>query len=87
MWLEDKRGTVPNLEVEIDMVDRTPIFIRPYHVKEVDKQILDKVMKRLCHLGMLQKCFSAYSSPVVLISRKFMKEKDVCLTLDIYILD
>ena len=45
-------------------------FIRPYHMKEEDKRILDKEMKRLCYLGILKEGFSAYSSPVMLISGK-----------------
>ena len=34
-------------------------------------------MKRLCYLGILKERFSAYSSPVMLISRKVMKDKKV----------
>ena len=34
-------------------------------------------MKRLCFLGTLKKEFSAYSSPVILISRKGAKDKRV----------
>ena len=45
--LRDKIGTCPNIEVEIDSTDKTPFFIRPYHVKEEDKNILEKEMKRL----------------------------------------
>ena len=51
--LRDKIGTCPNIEVEIDVTDKSPFFIRPYHVKEEDKNILDKEMKRLCYLGIV----------------------------------
>ena len=34
-------------------------------------------MKRLCYLGILKEGFSAYSSPVILISRKMTKDKRV----------
>ena len=34
-------------------------------------------MKRLCYLRILKEGFSAYSSPVMLISRKAMKDKGV----------
>ena len=34
-------------------------------------------MKRLCYLGILKEGFSAYSSPVMLISRKVMQDKIV----------
>ena len=32
-------------------------------------------MKRLCYLGILKEGFSAYSSPVMLISRKMAQDK------------
>ena len=73
----DKIGTCPNIEVETDVTDKTPFFMRPFHAKEEDKNILDKEMKRLCYLGILKKGFSAYSSPVMLISRKMTKDKRV----------
>ena len=34
-------------------------------------------MKHLCYLGILKEGYSAYSSPVMLISRKFTKDKRV----------
>ena len=70
-------GTCPNIEIDIDVTDRTPFFIRPYHVKEEDNRILDKEMRRLCYLGILKEGFSAYSSPVMLISRKVTQDKRV----------
>ena len=39
--LRDEIGTCPNMEVEIDVMDKSPFFIRPYHVKEVDKALVD----------------------------------------------
>ena len=74
--LRDEIGMCPNIEVETDIMDKTPFFIRPFPVKEEDKNILDKEMKRLCYLGIL-KGFSAYSSPVMLISRKMIEDKRV----------
>ena len=52
-------------------------FIRPFHVKEEYKMILDKEMNRLCYLGILKEVFSAYSSLVMLISRKVTQDKGV----------
>ena len=34
-------------------------------------------MRHLCYLGILKEEFSAYSSPVILISRKVMQDKRV----------
>ena len=75
--LRDEIGTCPNIEVEIEFMDKLPFFIRPYHVREEDKAIIDKEMKRLCYMGILKEGFSAYSCPVMLISRKLTKDKRV----------
>ena len=75
--LRDEIGTCPNIEVEIDVTDKLPFFKRPYHVREEDKAFIDKEMKQLCYMGILKEGFSAYSSPVMLISRKLTKDKRV----------
>ena len=75
--LRDEIGTCPNIEVEIEVTDKSPFFVRPYHVREEDKVVMDKEMKRLCYMGILKEGFLAYSSPVMLISRKLMKDKRV----------
>ena len=75
--LRDEIGTCPNIKLEIDITDNSPFFIWPFHAKEEDKAILDKEMKRLCYLGILKEGFSAYSSLVMLISRKVTQDKRV----------
>ena len=75
--LRDEMGTCPNIEVEIDVTDKSPFFIRLFHAREEDKVLLDKEMKRLCYLGILKEGFSAHSSPVILVSRKMTKDKRV----------
>ena len=40
--LRDEIGTCPNIEVEIDVTDKSPFFIRPYHVREEDKAFIDR---------------------------------------------
>ena len=75
--LRNEIGTCPDIEVEIDVTDKTPFFIRLFHAKEEDKAILHKEMKRLCYLGILKEGLSAYSSPVMLISRKVTQDKRV----------
>ena len=75
--LRDEIGTCLNIEVEIHVTDKSPFFIRPYHVREEDKAFIDKEMKELCYIGILKEGFSAYSSPVMLISRKLTKDKRV----------
>ena len=46
-------------------------------MREEDKEFIDKEMKRLCYMGVLKERFLAYSSPVMLISRKLSKDKRV----------
>ena len=43
--LRDEIGTCPNIEVEINITDKSLFFIRPYHVREEDKAFIDKEMK------------------------------------------
>ena len=75
--LRDEIGTYPNIEVEIEVTDKSLFFIRPYHVREEDKAVIEKEMKRLCYMGILKEGFSDYSSPVMLISRRLTKDKRV----------
>ena len=73
----DEIGTCPSIEVEIEVTDKLPFFIRPYHVREEDKTIIDKEIKRLCYMGILKEGFSVYSSLLMVISRKLTKDKRV----------
>ena len=75
--LRDEIGTCPNIEVDIKVTNRSPFFIRPYHIREEDKALIDKGMKCLCYLGILKEGFLATSSPVMLISRKCTQDKRV----------
>ena len=75
--LRDEIGTCPNIEVGIDMTDKSPFFIRPYHVGEEDKKVIDKEMKHLCYLGILKEGFLPYLSPVMLISQKLTQDTRV----------
>ena len=43
--LRDEIGLCPNIKIEIDVTDKSPFFIRPFHANEEDKVILDKEMK------------------------------------------
>ena len=72
--LRDEIGICPNIEVEIDVTDKSPFFIRPFRKGNIGQE-----MKRLCYLGILKEGFSAYSSPVMLISRKTTQDKRVVI--------
>ena len=55
--LRDEICTFPNIKVGIDVTDKSPFFIRPYHIREEDRKVIDKDMKHLCYLGMLKEGF------------------------------
>ena len=74
--LRDEIGTCYNIDVVIDMTDKSPFFIRPYHDKK-DKKVIDKEMKHLCYLGILKEGFSLYSCLIMLISQKLTQDKRV----------
>ena len=44
--LRDEIGMCLNIEVNIEVTDNSPFFIRPYHLKEEDRAVLDKEMRR-----------------------------------------
>ena len=58
------------MEVELELNDTKPFFIKPYPIREEDKAVIDKEMRRGVLLGILKKGLSSYSSPVMLIPRK-----------------
>ena len=43
--LRDEIGLCRNIKIEIDVTDKSPFFIRPFHPNKEDKVILDKEMK------------------------------------------
>ena len=68
--LRDEIGLCPNMEIELELNDDTPFFIRPFPIKETEKEVVDKEMRKGCLLGILKKGMSSYSSPIMLIPRK-----------------
>ena len=68
--LRDEIGLCPNMEIELELNDETPFFIRPFPIKENEKDGVDKEMRKGCLLGILRKGMSSYSSPIMLIPRK-----------------
>ena len=74
--LRDEIGTCPNIEVGIDVTDKSPFFIRLYHIREEAKKVIDKEMRCLYYLGIPKEEFCPYSSPVMLISQKMTQDKE-----------
>ena len=68
--LRDEIGLGPNMEVKLELEDKTPFNIRPFQTKEEEKIIVDREMRKGYLLGILRKGLSSYSSPIMLIPQK-----------------
>ena len=44
--LRDEIGLCPNMEIELELNDDTPFFIRPFPIKETEKEVVDKEMRK-----------------------------------------
>ena len=73
--LRDEIGKCPNIKIDIDVVDDSPFFVRPFRIHEEDKPLMDKYMDKLVSLGILSKNNTTHTSPVMLVARKGTKNK------------
>ena len=76
--LRDEIGTFPFIGVYLKLKDETPVFVRPYLMREEQKKVIQKEMDRLKHLGIICKRLTGYSSPVVLVKQKNQNLYHVC---------
>ena len=49
--LRDEIGTCPNIEVEIEVTGKSPFFIRPYHMREEEKVVIDQRNEKIVLYG------------------------------------
>ena len=42
--LKDEIDTCPNIEIHLTVMDKSPFFVRPFHVNEKTEHIIDKEM-------------------------------------------
>ena len=68
--LRDEIGECPNIRIDIDVIDDSPFFVRPFPISEEDKLIMDWQMKRMVSLGIIKQGATSHTSPVFLIARK-----------------
>ena len=73
--LRDEIGECPDMKIDIEVIDDTPFWVRPFPIAESDKPIMDKQMKRLVALGILTENSTSHTSPVMLITRKLTSDK------------
>ena len=73
--LRDEIGECPNITIDIDVIDDSPFFVRPFPISQEDKPIMDWQMQRIVSLGILSKNTTSHTSPVMLITRKIGADK------------
>ena len=73
--LRDEIGKCPDIKIDIDVIDDSPFFVRPFPIHEEDKPVMDKYMAKLVSLGILSKNNTTHTSPVMLVARKGLKNK------------
>ena len=73
--LRDEIGACPNLTADIQVIDESSFFVRPFPLSEPDKEFMDEQMERLVSFGILSKNSTSHTSPVMLITRKFTNDK------------
>ena len=73
--LRDEIGECPNIRIDIDVIDDSPFFVRPFPISEEDKPIMDWQMKRMVTLGIIKQGATSHTSPVFLIARKQTQDK------------
>ena len=60
--LRDEISQCPNIKIDIDVIDDSPFFVRPFPIHE-NKPIMDKYMAKLVSLGILTKNNTTHTSP------------------------
>ena len=73
--LRDEIGECPNIRIDIEVIDDSPFFVRPFPISQEDKPIMDWQMQRLVSLGIVTQNTTSHTSPVMLISRKIGADK------------
>ena len=66
--LHDEIGECPNIRLNIDVIDDSPFFVRPFPIAKKDKPIMDKQMNCLVNLGILSANNTSRTLPVMLIT-------------------
>lgn len=68
---------VKNFDIDIQLDDDTPFYIRPYPTSAQDRKVIDDELTKLVKLGILKEGHTSYTSPVMLVPKKDSQEKRV----------
>ena len=71
----DEIGECPNITLNIDVIDDSPFFVRPFPINKKDKPLMDRQMNHLITLSILLVNNTSHTSPVMLITCKVTRDK------------
>ncbi|GFR71510.1 retrovirus-related Pol polyprotein [Elysia marginata] len=74
----DRSGIVSTEEHRIELTSSTPVRQRPYPVSYAMRQTLRDVLRKMEDLEIIRKSSSPYSSPVVVVKKKYGSNR-VCI--------
>ena len=57
--LRDEIGECPNITIDIDVINDSPFFVRPFPISQEDKPIMDWQMQRLVSLEFFPRILQA----------------------------
>ena len=57
----DETGLCPTMEVKLELNDKTPFYIRPFPIKEEERFIVNREMRKDSLLGIFRKGLSSHS--------------------------
>ena len=73
--LHSETGDCTQFEVDFELTNDDPFYIRPYTVSQAEKVLIDRELERLERIGVLAQGMTDFSSPVMLVSKKGTKDK------------
>lgn len=69
-WSLSQVGRTTVGECELELLDRTPVHRPPYRVSHTEKEEIGRQVAEMLQHGVIKRCKSPYSSPVVLVRKK-----------------
>ncbi|KAG6462530.1 hypothetical protein O3G_MSEX013320 [Manduca sexta] len=71
-------GFTSIIEMEIHLLDSTPVVYRPYRLSHPERQHVQQMVDQMVQYGIVRESSSPYASPIVLVQKK-SGEKRLCV--------
>ena len=68
--LRDEIGHCTDIQIDIEVIDDSPFFVRPFPISEADKKVMNNYMKSMVDQKVLTQNSTTHTSPVMMIPKK-----------------